>query len=92
MLGDVIKTRTVLTEPMSSIAKKGNVIRGCSTVEMVAVFIKHGNAVRKSIRNVLPIELILLFLIKMVTTIVRTERMKRIAMQQRLQIYRMYQT
>lgn len=93
MPGDVIKIRTALMDQMRKIVIKRNVTHGCSIAEMVVVFIKHGNAVRKSIRNATTHrELTSHFLFKMVTTIVRTKRTKKIVTSQRLQIYRMYQT
>lgn len=47
MLGDVTRTRTALTEQMKRIVIKENATHGCLIAEMVVVFTKHGNAVRK---------------------------------------------
>lgn len=47
MHGDVTKIRTAPMAQMNKIVIKESVIRGCSIAEMVVVFTRHGNAVRK---------------------------------------------
>ncbi len=80
---------------MNWIAIKENVIRGCLTVEMVVVFIKHGSAVRNTQYTDDEFKYFNLFIVwypmQTVTTTARTKRMRKIVTTPALRMCQVYQ-